>query len=414
MGCISPLGLDVDTSWQAIINGESSIRQLEDGLTEPYAYNVNIGAKIESFTDLDMMERFGLSEKDLRRIHRSAQFSNWAAAEALRQAGLLWPGEDALNDSLISPNQIGTCIGTGIGGAEVIIDANGRLREHKRVLPNSILQVLPERVATTASMRFGLKGPLKMVGAACATGNASIADAANSIKLHDATVMVAGASEAQLTAVCIGLFDGTSALSREQDPLLGSRPFHKNASGFVIGEGAGIFVLESLAHARKRGAFILAEIVGTGERSDGAHDTAPSGDGAKRAISQMMKQSGIAAWDNTYINAHATGTAGDAIEMQAIDATFYKDEVVGISSTKGATGHMLAATGAFEAVMSVMALRTNIVPPTLKLDDPIPETEGWNMSPHVATEVESITYAVNNSFGFGGINSVIGFSEVPN
>jgi 3-oxoacyl-[acyl-carrier-protein] synthase II len=345
-----------------------------------------------------------INTKDERNLHRSVKFALWAGVEALKQAGLL--NEDGVIDhTVVNPDLVGVSIGTGVGGADVLGESRLRLEDGKRIPPSELMQMLLDRATTVPSMTFKARGPLGGVTAACATGNANIIKAADLLGRGRANVMIAGGTEAQITPEGIGLFDRTRALDTTADPRLASRPFHTDANGFVMGEGAGVLILETLEHARRRGAVVLAELVGYAETADAYHDTAPSGEGAERALRLALNGLPIENIRNIYVNAHATGTAGDAVELAAIGRVLEPKEVVGVSSTKGASGHMLGAASAFESIVSIEALRRGMIPPSLKLDDPVPETTAWNMSPFTATPAE-VDLAVNNSFGFGGINAV--------
>jgi 3-oxoacyl-[acyl-carrier-protein] synthase II len=239
----------------------------------------------------------------------------------------------------------------------------------------------------------------------------NIIEAARMIKLGEVDVVLAGVTEAQISPEGVALFDGTTALDTGDDPREVSRPFHAEANGFVMGEGAGVLVMESLAHARKRGATVLAELIGYGETADAYDATLSNGIGAEAAMRRALSAVTSGDYGRPYIHAHATGTSGDAIEIQAISRLFEAQDVLGVSSTKGATGHLLGAASAFESIVSIMALRTGIIPPTLKLDKPVPETEGWNMSPHEATDVGEIDLVIKNAFGFGGLNAVTAYAH---
>lgn len=410
MGCVSPLGLDVETSWQRIINGEDAIADVSD-ILEPYPQlNTKVAAPIYDFDFLGEGSPFAekLKPKDLRRLHRSAQFAVWAAREALLQAHLIQPDDGslfALDTAAVEPERLGVQIGTGIGGTELLADARITMREGKKLSPFAILQILPERVASTVSMFANARGPVSEKTGACATGNMNIIDAARLLRAGEADVVIAGGSEAQATAESIALFEAVTALDGSTDPAEASRPFHEEARGFVIGEGAGILILETEAHARRRGAAVLAVLSGYGETADAFHDTSPSGEGAIRALKLALQGLNFNADSGIYVNAHATGTGGDGIELNALGTVLDPELVKGVSSTKGAVGHLLGAAGAFESVISVKTLQEGIIPPSLKLDHPIPEAKAWEMSIGEATKAE-LDYAINNSFGFGGLNAV--------
>lgn len=412
MGAVTPLGLTVAESIDSIIAGHDGIVSISDTVLKDYPQlRVSVAALVENFNlqnNPHLAER--ISVKDERKLHRSSQFALWAGNEALKQAELL-DDQGKINNRIVNPERVGVRIGTGVGGANMVAETRVRIDEGKRISPSFILQVLPERVATTTSMIFGAKGPVTEVTSACATGNANIIDAVRLLRLGEVDVVIAGGSEAQLTAEGIALFDGTTALDSTVDPREASRPFHMDSNGFVMGEGAGVLVLETAEHAKRRGAVILAELVGYAETADAYHDTAPSGEGAESALRRALGD--YALRGNIYINAHATGTAGDAVELTSIGKVLSPEQVVGISSTKGATGHMLGAAGAFESIVSIEALRRGMIPPSLKLNTPIPETEPWRMSELKATPAE-IEVVINNSFGFGGLNAVTVYARANN
>lgn len=420
MGCVSPLGLDVESSWQNLIEGKDGIRDIRDDVLKEFPrIRAHLAATVSDFNllaDPDVSRVVDVG--DLRYLHRSAQFALWAGAQAMRQAGLItgnYPNPRYLLDSsVVEPTRIGVSIGTGIGGAEVLGPARVALEAQSRSNPKltTIFNALPERVATEPSMNFGLKGPPGTVIGACATGNLNIINAAAKLRLDDADVMLAGGSEAQVSPEGIVLFDKITALDLSDDPAIASRPFHRAGGGFVMGEGAGVIVLETLERARQRGAVILAELVSYAESLDAFHRTQPDPEGQAHAMRLAMNRIHFKNRYRMYVNAHATGTKHDGGELQALRQVINPNDVVAVSSIKGATGHLLGASGAFEAIMSIMALRTGIIPPTLKLDDPVPETAGWYMSPHEATDAGSLEVVLNNSFGFGGINAVTVFSKV--
>lgn len=410
MGAVTPVGFTVAESVDRIMAGDDGIMSMSDSLLSDYPQmRVSVAAQIQNFNLQDnpeLAER--ISTKEERKLHRCAQFALWASNEAVRQANLL-AHDGTIDRKWIDAERVGVRIGTGVGGANIVAETRLRIDDGKRVAPSYILQMLPERVATTASMVFGAKGPVAEVTAACATGNANILDAVRLLRLREADVVIAGGTEAQLTPEGIALFDGTTALDATVDPRNASRPFHMDSNGFVMGEGAGILVLETAGHARRRGALVLAELVGYAETADAYHDTAPSGEGAERALRLALGDHALR--NNLYINAHATGTTGDAVELAAIGRVLRPEQVAGISSTKAATGHMLGAASAVESIVAIEALRRGMIPPSLKLDKPIPETEPWHMSEFKATKAD-IELAINNSFGFGGLNAVTVYARV--
>jgi 3-oxoacyl-[acyl-carrier-protein] synthase II len=410
MGCITPLGINVDETWQGIVSGNSGIRSIRGDILANYPQlKVTVAAPIDGFdfrSDQALANVY--SERDLGRLHRGAQFALWAGQEALLQAGALQSDKLKIDSTQADPNRVGIRMGTGIGGANLLGMSRERLTDGKRIAPSVVLQVLPERVATTLSMLVGARGSVHTAIGACATGNMNIIAAAQQLVLNQADMMIAGGAEAQITPEGLGLFDGTSALDNTEDAAWASRPFNKSGKGFVMGEGAGVLVLETLEHARRRGATIIAELTGYGETADAYHDTAPSGEGAVRAL--QLTCVGLSKSERGYVNAHATGTSGDGTELRAI-AQVLDPSQAAISSTKSQIGHLLGAASAVESIISICALRDGIIPASLKMTDPIEETEGWDMSPDAPTK-RTLDYVVNDSFGFGGLNAVTMYRNV--
>jgi 3-oxoacyl-[acyl-carrier-protein] synthase II len=421
MGVITPLGPDVESTWLAIARGNHALRDIRSTVLKQYSqFDTAVGGPILDF-DLfkgvfSEAEVDSIEPKDLRRIHRSAQFALWAGAEALLQAGVITK-DLRIDPSQINPDHFGLRIGTSIGGGDEIGRVRVGIDSGKTMRPPDILQILPERVATVASMTFNARGPTATVISACATGNANIIAAEEKLRLGRAEAMLAGGTDAVLSPIGISIFEGAGAVDKTHYPDLASRPFHDAKAGLVMGEGAGLLVMETLESARRRGAIVLAELLGVSETSDAHHETLPSGEGAVRAMREAISGADIQPSDKVYINAHATGTMGDSIELEAISEifngqavdgrTYYPEQVVGISSTKGATGHLLGAAGAVESVISIKALQEGIVPPSLKLDSPIEQARSWPMSPMNFTKIDGgIDFAINNSFGFGGLNAV--------
>lgn len=411
MGCVTPLGFNVNDTWQGIVDGRTGIRSIRNDILADYPQlKVSVAATIDGF-DLRSEQLFAdaYSERDLGRLHRAAQFALWAGREALTQAGMLLPGTLQLDPNQVDVNRVGIRMGTGIGGADLLGISRVRLDNSQRLPPSTILRVLPERVASTLSMMVGAKGSVHTAIGACATGNMNIIAAAQQLALNQAELMIAGGTEAQVTPECLGLFEGTSALDNTPDPAWASRPFDKSGKGFVLGEGAGVLILETLNHARSRGVPILAELVGYGETSDADHDTAPSGEGAVRAL-RLATERLLSSDESCYVNAHATGTKGDGIEFSAIASVLERSKVA-VSSTKSQTGHLLGAASAVESIISLCALRQGIIPASLKITEPIEETDGWYLSLEKPTK-RSLDYVVNTSFGFGGLNAVTAFCKV--
>lgn len=407
LGVISPLGLNAPDTWQNLIAGKSGIRTLE----APPDPRVNVAGAI---VDFDPEKYF--PKKELSRIHRSAQFAFAATVEALNNAGLLRGDiRDNLQLANIDPDLIGLRIGTGVGGTPYAADMERIIQEKgaERIPPSAIFQLLPERTFTVASMGLGIRGPGATLVAACATGSESIADAVRVIKLGEAKAMIAGGTEATIDRISAGAFAALrGALSKDDNPETASKPFNEDSAGFVMAEGAGLMVLEDLEHAVLRGANIYAEVAGYADTLDAYHETAPSGEGARRAIRLTLERGRILPSEVDYINAHGTSTpTGDPAELLAIrDILGEYAKETSISSTKSATGHLLGAAGGLEAVIAVLAIRDGIVPPTLNLRNPRSEAEGLDLVPLVAKR-RRVNVALSNSFGFGGINSVLAFKR---
>jgi len=407
MGMISPLGLDVKTSWQRLIAGETGIVPID----LPFVKNIKVAGEIGKKFDPNILLEGFVLPKDLRRISTPARFALAAAIEACREARLL--DGKKLKDE-IDPNKAGVGIGTGIGGGYNISEISERIKRGEECSPFDILNLLPDRIASVVAIKLGLKGPLAMPAAACATGNLAITFGYDMIK-RKADIMIVGGAEATIEHVGLNTFDGAKALSRETDPRKASRPFDKNRTGFVMSEGASVMVLEEREHALRRGAKILAEMVGYGNTSDAFHDTAPNGEGAERAMEEAIEQmGGLPESGLTYVHAHGTGTPmNDKTEIPVIKRVVYdrhKLKEVAVSSTKGATGHMIGAAGSTGAVFSVKAIVEGVLPPTINLEEPMDEAVGMDLVPNVARKAQPVI-AINNSFGFGGFNIVTIFKK---
>jgi 3-oxoacyl-[acyl-carrier-protein] synthase II len=362
---------------------------------------VRIAAEVKGFAPEQRIDR-----KLVRRLDLFAQYAMFAADEALAHAGLAACEE--------GDPRFGVYVGTGIGGLQEIVhgsrlfDAQG----WKGLSPFFIPRALTNLAAGQIAIRYGAQGPALCVTTACATGNHAIGEAFRAIQYDDADVILAGGCEAAVSAVGLAGFMAMRALSkRNDDPATASRPFDKDRDGFVMGEGAGILVLESLDHARARGAEILAEIVGYALNNDAWHDTAPSlgGAGAARCMAAALRNAGVNAEEIDYINAHGTSTEqNDVSETEAIKAVFGDHaRLLAISSTKGVTGHLLGAAGGVESVAAVMALRTGVLPPTANLFEPEPACD-LDYVPRVARQARP-RLALSNSFGFGGVNAALVF-----
>lgn len=398
MGLVSPLGIGVKENWKRLMNNESGITEM----VTPVNSRVNLAGRVQNFDPLNY-----LSQKEARRSHRSAHFAVAASLEALDDAGFL----DAENENLVNidPERIGIRIGSGVGGSNYIAEVEGIIREkgESRIPPASIFIILLERVSTVLSIRVGIKGPTASTVAACATGQINITDSILRIRGGDADVMVTGGSESAIHRVAYGSFVQLGALSST-----GSRPFDERADGFVMSEGAGILVIESLDHVIKAGreSRIKAEIVGYGDTADAYHESAPSGEGAERAIRIAIARAGIDAEKIDYINAHGTGTrVGDPLELTAIKNAIKDCSRLSVSSTKAQVGHLLGAAGGFESVVAIMSIVENEIPGTINLKNPIKEAEGLDL-PRFSKKMP-VNISGSGSFGFGGINSVILFKR---
>ncbi len=398
LGVVTPLGHDVNTFWQNLIAGQCGIDKIT--AFDASAFDTQIAGEVRNF---DPSPAFP-SPKEIRRTDRYSQFGIYAAWSALKDSGL-----DLTKENV---DEIGVFLGSGIGGLATTSDQHKILLERGpgRMSPFTIPMLISNMASGLISMYFNLRGPNFATCSACATANHSIGEAWRTIKAGDAQVMFAGGAEATVIPIGIGGFCAMKAMStRNDDPKRASRPFDKDRDGFVMGEGAGVLVLEELEHAKKRGAHIYCEIAGYGNTADAHHLTAPSpgGEGAARCMKMALRTGGLNLTDISYINAHGTSTPqGDICETQAIKTTFGEHaKKLCVSSTKGATGHMLGAAGAVELAACVLAIKNSIVPPTINLQNPDPECD-LDYVPNTAREMP-VNAIVNNSFGFGGHNSTI-------
>ena len=398
LGVVTPIGHDIESFWKNLIAGECGVGRIT--AFDPSGYDTQIAAEVKGFDPIPAFP----SPKEIRRTDRYSQFGVYAGWRALQDSGLDLNKENC--------DEIGVFIGSGIGGLATTTEQHKTLLERGpgRMSPFTIPMLISNMASGLFSMYNHLRGPNFATCSACATANHAIGEAWRTIKMGDASVMFAGGSEAAVIPIGIGGFCAMKAMStRNNDPKTSSRPFDQDRDGFVMGEGAGIIVLEDLEHARKRGARIYCEIVGYGNTADAHHLTAPSpgGEGASRSMKMALRGGGLNPEDITYINAHGTSTPqGDIAETQAIKTVFgnHARKVV-VSSTKGATGHMLGAAGAVETAVCVMAIKTGIVPPTINLQHPDAECD-LDYVPNVAREMP-VNAIINNSFGFGGHNSTI-------
>lgn len=404
LGLVTPLGGNVATTWARLLNGESGARRIEEfetaDLTCQIAAFIPRGAQSEGkFNPDDWME-----SKDQRKVDDFIIYAMAAAGQALSDANFK-------ADTTDKQERTGVLIGSGIGGLAGIAETAILLKEKgpRRVSPFFIPGRLINLASGYVSIKHQLKGPNHSVVTACSTGAHAIGDASRLIALGDADVMVAGGTESPICRIAIAGFGAARALSTgfNDRPTKGSRPYDKDRDGFVMGEGAGVVVLEDLEHAQQRGARIYAEVVGYGMSGDAYHITAPSedGNGGYRSMQAALKRAGLAANDIDYINAHGTSTPmGDEIELGAVERLLGDAKsTVSMSSTKSAIGHLLGAAGAVEAIFATLAIRDNIVPPTINLDNPSVATE-LDLVPHKAKK-RKVDVALSNSFGFGGTNA---------
>ncbi|MBS7791031.1 beta-ketoacyl-ACP synthase II [Roseococcus sp. SDR] len=412
MGIASPLGLGIDNVWKRLINGESGISNIQsfDVKDLPARIAGQIPAGVRADGRLDLAE--WIPVKDQKKMDRFIQLALVAAVEAIEDSG--WMPEDEAGRCAT-----GVMIGSGIGGLGTIQEAAalvaaGRTR---RLSPFFIPSALVNLASGHVSIRYGFKGPNHSAVTACATGVHAIGDAARLIALGDADVMVAGGAEAAICELGIGGFCAARALSTSfnDTPTAASRPWDKDRDGFVMGEGAGVLVLEEYEHAKARGATIHAEVIGYGMSGDAYHITSPAedGDGGFRAMKAALRDAGLTPGDVHYVNAHGTSTPlGDDIELSAVERLFGESaKGVAMSSTKSATGHLLGAAGAVEAIFSILAIRDNVAPPTLNLENPSRESPIDRVA-KVAQE-RKIDVALSNSFGFGGTNASVIFRGAP-
>jgi len=402
MGMVTALGNDFPTTWAGLLAGRSGIRRIE--AFDPSRLNSQIAGEVRGFDATGLLDR-----KELRRTDRYAQLGLVATAEALRQAGL----PDRFEGDLAE--RTGVILGTGLGGVGTLIEGftTNTLRGPDRISPFLVPMAIPNVGAGQVAIQFGMTGPNFTTVSACATGGHAIGEASEIIRRGDADVMVAGGAEAAIFEAMVGGFASMRALStRNGDPAGASRPFDAGRDGFVIGEGAGVLILEALEHAEARGAEILAELVGYGATADASHITlpAPGGIGAVRAARRALEKAGLQPADIDHVNAHATSTPeGDKAELQAIRTIFGDDAGrVAITANKSMLGHTLGAAGAIEAIATVMSIRERCIPPTINLTDPDPEGAGFDLTPNVAVARE-IRAALSNSFGFGGQNTALVF-----
>jgi 3-oxoacyl-[acyl-carrier-protein] synthase II len=398
LGVVTSLGNDIGTFWKNILAGQCGIDKIT--AFDVSAYDCQIAAEVKNF---DPAPAFP-SPKEVRRTDLFAQFGIYAAYQSLLDSGL--------DLDKVDRDQVGVFIGSGIGGLKTVEEQHKILlaKGPGRLSPFMIPMLILNMASGGFSMHYKLRGPNVATCSACATANHAIGEAWRAVKLGDAQVMFAGGAEATIVPLGIGGFCAMKAMSTRNDaPKKASRPFDQQRDGFVMGEGAGVLVLEELQHAQARGARIYCEIVGYGNTADANHLTAPApeGEGAARCMKMALRSAGLNPGDISYINAHGTSTPqGDICETQAIKTVFGDHaRKVAVSSTKGATGHMLGAAGAVEMALCAKALQENIVPPTINLEFPDPQCD-LDYVPHTAREMP-VHAVLNNSFGFGGHNASV-------
>ncbi len=401
MGVVSPLGNTLKDNWANLLAGKSGAGYITK--FDASAFPVRIDAEVKNFDPADYVDK-----KEVKKFDNFVFLAVAAASEAMEQAGL--------DSSKYDHSRAGCIIGAGIGGFKTIEDTQEAYLKggYKKVSPFFIPSAIINMASGVISIRYSLKGPNVSIVTACATGTHSIGDAARMIERGDADVMVAGGAESAITPLAVGGFANMRALSRRNDdPAAASRPFDKDRDGFLIGEGGGVMVLESLDHALKRGAKIYAELAGYGMSSDAYHITMPSadGDGAKRCMAMAVRDAGITPDKVDYINAHGTSTPpNDVIETRAIKELFGDHAgKLKISSTKSMTGHLLGAAGAVEGIYTVMAINEGIIPPTINLANPDPECD-LDYVPNKPVK-HDVVYGLSNSFGFGGTNASLLFKK---
>ncbi|CAE6697157.1 beta-ketoacyl-ACP synthase II [Nitrospira defluvii] len=398
LGLVTPLGTGVDKTWKALCAGESGIGRITR--FDPTGYDAQIAGQVKDFDPAQFIEK-----KEIKKMDTFIHYAVGASQLAVDDANLTVSPEEA--------TRVGVYIGSGIGGLGSIEHYHDVLKEKGpgRVSPFFIPMTIINLASGQVAIRVGAKGPNSCAVTACATGNHCIGDAYRLIQRNDADVMIAGGAEAAITPLGVAGFASAKALSfRNSEPTKASRPFDKDRDGFVLGEGAGVVVLEELEHARARGARIYAELIGYAMNSDAYHITAPpeEGEGAVRCMEMALKDAGVAKTDIGYINAHGTSTMADAIETKAIKHVFGEQAYrIPVSSTKSMTGHLLGAAGGIEAVFSILALHHGILPPTINLDHPDPACD-LDYVPNQARPAK-IQVALSNSFGFGGVNACLIF-----
>ena len=402
LGVITPVGNDVETFWSNLQNGVSGIELVQ--AFDTTNYDCRIGGEVRNFDP----KQFFNNPKDVRRTDRYAQLAMAAAKKAMIDCGV--------DVEKVNRNRFGVIVSSGIGGLKTLEDQHAALlnKGPSRISPFTIPMLISNMASGLISMEFGLKGPNLCIVTACATSNNAIGESWRLIKFGDADVFLAGGSEASIVTIGMGAFAAMKALStRNDDPHGASRPWDRDRDGFVMGEGAGVVVVEELEHARARGAKIYCELTGYGLSADAYHMTAPppDGEGAARAMQMALHHAKISPQQVDYINAHATSTdLGDICETRAIKTVFGEHaRTVSISSTKSMTGHLLGGAGAVEMAACALAIRDSVIPPTINLENPGEECD-LDYTPNVAKK-KKVHVALNNSFGFGGHNATLVLTE---
>ncbi|HGM7071411.1 beta-ketoacyl-ACP synthase II [Serratia sp. IR-2025] len=403
LGMLSPVGNTVESTWNALLAGQSGISLIDHFDTTAYA--TKFAGLVKNFNSEDFISR-----KDARKMDAFIQYGIAAGMQAMQDAGL--------DITEANASRIGAAIGSGIGGLGLIEENHSSLVNGgpRKISPFFVPSTIVNMIAGHLTIMYGMRGPSISIATACTSGVHNIGHAARIIAYNDADVMLAGGAEKASTPLGVGGFGAARALStRNDNPQAASRPWDKDRDGFVLGDGAGMMVLEEYEHAKKRGAKIYAEVVGFGMSSDAYHMTSPpeNGAGAALAMENALLDAGVTPSQIGYINAHGTSTpAGDQAEAQAVKSVFGADaERVLVSSTKSMTGHLLGAAGAIESIFTVLALRDQAVPPTINLDNP---DEGCDLDfvPHEARQVRDMEFSLCNSFGFGGTNGSLIFRRV--
>ncbi|WP_342064472.1 beta-ketoacyl-ACP synthase II [Candidatus Fukatsuia endosymbiont of Drepanosiphum platanoidis] len=403
LGMLSPVGNTVESTWEAVLAGKSGICSIEHFDTS--AYTTRFAGLVKDFECQDL-----ILPKDAKKMDTFIQYGVVAGIQAMEDCGLVVTEENA--------SRIGAAIGSGIGGLGLIEENHGHLIKcgPRRISPFFVPSTIINMIAGHLSIRYGLRGPSISITTACTSGVHNIGHAARIIAYDDADVMITGGAEKASTPLGVGGFGAARALStRNDDPQAASRPWDRDRDGFVLGDGAGIVILEEYEHAKKRGAKIYAEVVGFGMSSDAHHMTSPPDDGAgaASAMKNALRDACVGPKDIGYINAHGTSTlAGDKAETAAVRSVFVGDaRKVMISSTKSMTGHLLGAAGVIESIFSILALRDRAIPPTINLDN---QNEGCDLDfvPHEARDKKNIEYSLCNSFGFGGTNGSLVFRKI--